>query len=179
MWRVFWERFLQTSSSSSGLTEGPECPCGLAREERATQTHARSTSLSCREEADLPWRTRPIRRCENMKRKHLRYSYGFSSGHVWMWELDYKESWVPKNWCFWTMVLEMTLDSPYPRGSSQLYINVNRTYIYFCGNKLKKQVQASSYFFNVEYWWQVIFLQWTVACLYEGLLHKHGILKLI
>ena len=34
--------------------------------------------------------------------------YGFSSGHVWMWELDYKESWVPKNWCFWTVVLEKT-----------------------------------------------------------------------
>ena len=32
-------------------------------------------------------------------------SYGFSSGHVWMWELDYKESWAPKNWCFWTVVL--------------------------------------------------------------------------
>ena len=35
--------------------------------------------------------------------------YGFSSSHVWMWELDYKESWVPKNWCFWTVVLEKTL----------------------------------------------------------------------
>ena len=90
MWRVFCERFLQTSSSSSDLTEGPECPCGLARKERATQTHGRSTSLSGREEADIPWRTRPIRRCESMKRKHLRYSYGFSSGHVWMWELDQK-----------------------------------------------------------------------------------------
>ena len=39
-------------------------------------------------------------------------SYGFSSGHVWMWKLDYKESWVPKNWCFWTVVLEKTLESP-------------------------------------------------------------------
>ena len=39
-------------------------------------------------------------------------SYGFSGSHVWMWELDYKESWVPKNWCFWTMVLEKTLESP-------------------------------------------------------------------
>ena len=39
-------------------------------------------------------------------------SYGFSCGHVWMWELDYKESWVPKNWCFWTVVLEKTLESP-------------------------------------------------------------------
>ena len=39
-------------------------------------------------------------------------SYGFSSGHVWMWELDYKESWTLKNWCFWTVVLEKTLKSP-------------------------------------------------------------------
>ena len=38
--------------------------------------------------------------------------YGFSCGHVWMWELDWKESWVPKNWCFWTVVLEKTLESP-------------------------------------------------------------------
>ena len=38
--------------------------------------------------------------------------YGFPSGHVWMWELDYKESWAPKNWCFWTVVLEKTLESP-------------------------------------------------------------------
>ena len=38
--------------------------------------------------------------------------YGFSSGHVLMWELDYKESWALKNWCFWTMVLEKTLESP-------------------------------------------------------------------
>ena len=38
--------------------------------------------------------------------------YGFSSGHVWIWELDYKESWAPKSWCFWTVVLEKTLESP-------------------------------------------------------------------
>ena len=38
--------------------------------------------------------------------------YGFSSGHVWMWELDPKESWKLKNWCFWTVVLEKTLESP-------------------------------------------------------------------
>ena len=38
--------------------------------------------------------------------------YGFFRGHVWMWELDCEESWVPKNWCFWTMVLENTLESP-------------------------------------------------------------------
>ena len=39
-------------------------------------------------------------------------SYGFSSNHVWMWELDYKESWMSKNFCFWTVVLEKTLESP-------------------------------------------------------------------
>ena len=39
-------------------------------------------------------------------------SYGFSSSHVWTWELDYKESWVPKNCCFWTVVLEKTLEGP-------------------------------------------------------------------
>ena len=39
-------------------------------------------------------------------------SYVFSSGHVWMWELDYKESWALKNWCFWIVVLEKTLEIP-------------------------------------------------------------------
>ena len=39
-------------------------------------------------------------------------SYGFSSSHVWIWELDDKESWAPKNWCFRTVVLEKTLESP-------------------------------------------------------------------
>ena len=38
--------------------------------------------------------------------------YGFSSSHLWMWELDYKESWAPKNWCFQILVLEKTLESP-------------------------------------------------------------------
>ena len=39
-------------------------------------------------------------------------SYGFCSSHVWTWELDYKESWAPKNWCFWTVILEKTLERP-------------------------------------------------------------------
>ena len=39
-------------------------------------------------------------------------SYGFSSSHVWMWDLDHKESWAPNNWCFWNVVLEKTLESP-------------------------------------------------------------------
>ena len=60
--------------------------------------------------------------------------YGFSSSHVWLWELDYKASWAPKNWCFWTVVLEKTLDSPlvwkeiqsvYPKGN-QSWIFIGR-----------------------------------------------------
>ena len=62
-------------------------------------------------------------------------SYGFSSGHVWMWELDHKESWAPKNWCFWTVVLEKTLESPldckeikpvHPKGN-QSWVFIGRT----------------------------------------------------
>ena len=61
-------------------------------------------------------------------------SYGFSSSHVWMWELDYKESWAPKNWYFWTVVLEKTLESPLdckikpvnPKGN-QSWIFIGRT----------------------------------------------------
>ena len=44
--------------------------------------------------------------------KKLNQGYVFSSSHVWMWKLDYKESWTPKNWCFWIVVLEKTLKSP-------------------------------------------------------------------
>ena len=61
--------------------------------------------------------------------------YGFSSSHVWMWELDYKEGWVLKNWCFWTGVMEKTLESPldckesqpvHPKGN-QSWIFIGRT----------------------------------------------------
>ena len=61
--------------------------------------------------------------------------YGFSSSHVWMWELDHKESWAPKNWCFWTVELEKTLEScldskeikpVHPKGT-QSWILIGRT----------------------------------------------------
>ena len=62
-------------------------------------------------------------------------SYGFSSSHIWMWELDNKASWVLKNWCFWIVVLEKTLESPlnckeiqpvHPKGN-QSWIFIGRT----------------------------------------------------
>ena len=47
-----------------------------------------------------------------LKSRDISQGYGFSCGHVWMWELDCEESWALKNWCFWTVVLEKTLESP-------------------------------------------------------------------
>ena len=69
------------------------------------------------------------------KKVHLSQSYGFSSSHVWKWELNYKESWALTNWCFWTVVLEKTLESPLyceeikpvnPKGN-QSWIFIERT----------------------------------------------------
>ena len=62
-------------------------------------------------------------------------SYAFSSSHIWMWELDYKESWAPKDWCFWIVVLEKIIESPLdckeikpvsPKGN-QSWIFIGRT----------------------------------------------------
>ena len=62
-------------------------------------------------------------------------SYGFYSSHVWMWELGHKESWVLKNWCFWTVVLEKTLESPLDCKEIQL-VNPkgNQSWIFIGGN---------------------------------------------
>ena len=62
-------------------------------------------------------------------------AYGVSSSHVWMWDLNYKESWAPNNWCFWTVVLEKTLESsldckeiqPVSPKGNQSWIFIGRT----------------------------------------------------
>ena len=53
-----------------------------------------------------------IKKQSHCQQRSIKQSYGFSSGHIQMWQWDYKESWAPKNWCFWTVVLEKTLQSP-------------------------------------------------------------------
>ena len=59
-------------------------------------------------------------------------SYGLSSSHVWMWEPDYKESYVPKNWCFWTVVLQKTAESPLDsKEIKPVYCKGNRSWIFF------------------------------------------------
>ena len=90
----------------------------------------------------------PWKKCYDQPRQHIKkqrhyfaikgpssQSYGFSSSHVWMWELDYKESWALKNWCFWTVVSEKTHESPFdckeiqpvhPKGD-QCWVFIGRT----------------------------------------------------
>ena len=68
----------------------------------------------------LPWKESSDQPRQHIKKQRHYFAnkgpshqdYGFSSSHVWMWELDYKESWALKNCCFWTVVLEKTLESP-------------------------------------------------------------------
>ena len=68
-----------------------------------------------------PWKKSSEKSRQHIKKQRYYFadkgphsqSYGFSSSHVWMWELDHKESWKLKSWCFWTVVLEKTLESPW------------------------------------------------------------------
>ena len=92
---------------------------------------------------DAPWKKSYDQPRQHIKKQRHYFpnkgpssqGYGFSSSHVWVWELDYKESWVLKNWWFWTMVLEKTLESPldckeiqpvHPKGN-QSWIFIRRT----------------------------------------------------
>ena len=66
--------------------------------------------------------------------------YGFSSGHVWMWELDYKQSWALKNWWFWTVVLEKTLESPLDSKEIQpVHSKGDRSWVFFGRNDAKAE----------------------------------------
>ena len=88
-------------------------------------------------------------------------SYGLSSSHVWMWELDHKEGWMPKNWCFQTVVLEKTLESPLdnkeikpvnPKGN-QPWIFIGRT-----GTEAEVPIfwppDAKSWFIGKDWFWE-------------------------
>ena len=71
---------------------------------------------------------------------------GFSSSHVWMWELDYKESWALRSWCFWTVVLEKTLESPLDCKEIQpVNRKGNQSWIFVGGLILKLKLQYFGY----------------------------------
>ena len=99
------------------------------------QNHCRwSLQPSCKESYDQPRQHIKKQRHYFVNKCLSSQGYGFSSSHVWMWELGYKESWALKNWCFWTVVLK-TLESPldckeiqpvHPKGD-QSWVFIGRT----------------------------------------------------
>ena len=126
----------------------PPPPPGMKTENksRASSNYTFCESRShCRQWLQ-PWNKKllaPWKKSHDQPRQHIKkqrhyfankgpssQSYGFSSSHVWMWKLDYKESWAPKDWCFWTVELEKTPESPLdckeikpvnPRGNQSEY----------------------------------------------------------
>ena len=83
----------------------------------------------------LTWQYIKKQRHQVCQQMFVSQGYGFSSGHVWIWELDYKENWALMNWCFWTVVLEKTLESlldckeiqpVHPKGN-QSWVFIGRT----------------------------------------------------
>ena len=154
---------LSPGDTASALGDSPiHCPCPplslagstwcLWQVERALHFFSvKDLTGSCRVLSDWSHKIKTLNSWEesyDQPRQHIKkqrhyfankspssQDYGFSSGHVWMWELDYKESWAPKNWCFWTVVLEKTLESPldckeiqpvHPKGN-QSWIFIVRT----------------------------------------------------
>ena len=91
------------------------------------------TFAPCKESYDQPRQHIKKQRHYFANKGPSSQGYGFSGGRVWMWELDYIESWAPRNWCFWTVVLEKTLESPldckeiqpvHPKDQSWVFIGV-------------------------------------------------------
>ena len=94
------------------------------------------------------------RKYQNKPRQHIKeprlyfadkgpssQSYSFSSSHVWMWELDHKEGWALKNWCFWTVVLEKTLESPLNSKEMKL-VNPKENHSWIFTGKTDGEIEA-------------------------------------
>ena len=105
-----------------------------------------------------PWNSKtlaPWKKTYDQPRQHIKkqshyfankglssQSYGFSSSHVWMWEVDYRESWALKNWCFWTVVLEKTLESPLDCKEIQpIYSEGDQPWVFF-GRKVMTKLDS-------------------------------------
>ena len=101
--------------------------------------------IATRKLKDTPWKESYDQPRQHVKKQRQYFANkgpssqgcGFSSSHVWMWELDCVESWAPKNWCFWTVVLEKTAESPldckevqpvHPKGD-QSWVFIGRAHV--------------------------------------------------
>ena len=112
VWKVLWMYYCTVLYSQANCVRWlPRLTFWTEKQTGLTNMHSEWDLLVCRGFRVM---------CQHAK-KQRRYfpdnglssqSYGFSSGHVWMWELDHEDSWAPKNWCLWTVVLEKTPESP-------------------------------------------------------------------
>ena len=87
--------------------------------------------------------------------------YGFSSSHAWVWELDHRESWAPKNWCFWTVVLEKTLESPLDcKEIHRVHSKGNQPWVFFGKTDAKAETpilwppHAKSWLIGKDWCWE-------------------------
>ena len=125
-WQIYGETVERVSDFSFGgskVTADVDC------------SHEIKTFTPWKKSYDQPWQHSKKRRHYFVDKGPSIQGYDLSSSQVWMWELDYKESWVSKNWCFWTVVLEKTLESPldckeihpvHPKGD-QSWLFIGRT----------------------------------------------------
>ena len=97
----------------------------------------------------IPWKESYDQPRQHIKKQRYYFAnkgpssqgYGFSSSHVWIWELDHKDGWTPKNWCFQTVVLEKTLESPLDCKEIQpVHPKGNQSWV-FIGRMLKLKLQ--------------------------------------
>ena len=103
------------------------------------QNHFRWWLQPWNEKTPVPWKKNYDQPRQHIKKQRHYFTSkgpssqnnGFSSSHVWTWESDHKASWVPKNWCFWTVVLEKTLESPLDCKEMQLvHFKGNQSWIF-------------------------------------------------
>ena len=119
------------------------------------QNHCRWWLQPWNKKALTPWKKSYDQPRQHIKKQRHYFAnkgppsqgYGFSSSHVWMWELDYKESWAPKNRCFWSVVLEKTLESPLDCKEIQpVHPKENQSWCSLEGLMLKLKLQYFGHF---------------------------------
>ena len=94
-----------------GTEEPSGLPCMGSHRVRHNWSDLAAAAAPWKKSYDKPTQHIKKQKCYFADKGQSIQSYGFSSSHVWIWELDHKENWEPKNWCFWTVILEKTLES--------------------------------------------------------------------
>ena len=121
---------------------GKQCQTLFFGAPKSLQSRNSKTLIPWKESYDQPRRHIQKQRYYFANKGPSSQGYGFSSSHVWMSELDCVESWAPKNWCFWTVVLEKTLESPLDCKEIQpVHPKGDQSWVFFEGLMVKLKLQ--------------------------------------